>query len=495
MGFLTGVYNGDNAVYIDSAGNLQNVVTVLGVNMDRDMDWETTGFNGSLHTSINPSLGTYTINSLKISGGRLSIAAGTKLEITSGSIIINGSGWMSAVSSNYGSVTSGLWNADKGTYDLYVTNFSVSTPTGTLHWNHIQTGLADNDSGKMSFIYSGGPNSLPLTLSAQPKTYTGDTIVTSGTLIVAHEGNASPQYEVADGAILRLGGRTPRTYTTIDNEPGNISVITGGVLGTGTVYLGHGRSTDTNQGSVTLDGTNFTHDGSTLTEVTMQGPNVTLTGDTILQATTVTLGNPNVGTMPVNQIGQYGGYGTTTLTGDAYLKAGTLQKAGNLSSLFNFIGGTLTVDNVTFALDQNGGILAPGGIGFAGTTSITGDYSITAGTIQMEIFSDILWDTLFASDNITLAPGVLDVLLLCDSLTEGDTFQLFTTTDNMFPWESDMLSAASREYWDVTRNPGEIIYRGGLTPSGGDDVPEPATWALMLLGGAAMVGMRLRRRK
>ena len=63
-----------------------------------------------------------------------------------------------------------------------------------------------------------------------------------------------------------------------------------------------------------------------------------------------------------------------------------------------------------------------------------------------------------------------------------------------FGWDLDPFNAANGY-------PGVKLQLFNQSGSGTDpfagegDVPEPATWAMMLLGGAAMVGMRLRRRK
>jgi len=103
-----------------------------------------------------------------------------------------------------------------------------------------------------------------------------------------------------------------------------------------------------------------------------------------LYATTLTLGS---GTLDLNDTALTVG-STGTLNAQTLNLTGGLLTGANLvidDGSLNFSGGVLMVDHVTGALDQNGGVLAPGSS--VGQTTVDGNYDLASvGALLCEIF-------------------------------------------------------------------------------------------------------------
>lgn len=149
------------------------------------------------------------------------------------------------------------------------------------------------------------------------------------------------------------------------------------------------------------------------------------------------------------------GTGTTTFTlsGGKLLHSGTIrgmQGAGAVQ-VFAFTGGTLataafnatnlqpTAADATGALVQSGGILAPGDVGTAGRTQITGNYTLGAsatlaldvgGTTQASGFQSGGYDYLTVSGTTTLA-GNLSVSLNNFTPSNATTFTVLNSTGTL----------------------------------------------------------------
>jgi hypothetical protein len=116
-------------------------------------------------------------------------------------------------------------------------------------------------------------------------------------------------------------------------------------------------------------------------------------------------------------------FGIYNLSGDGVLRVGTLDRTPNEGE-FNFTGGLLAAEVVTFDLVNQGGVIAPGAS--PGSTHVQGDLTIASGSLLMEIagasagqFDEIVVDGALAAGG-SLAVNLLDGF----TPTAGATFDL-----------------------------------------------------------------------
>ncbi len=125
-----------------------------------------------------------------------------------------------------------------------------------------------------------------------------------------------------------------------------------------------------------------------------------------------------------NELNIGGGAGssaTVALSGGG-LVAPVLSKGAG--GQFQFTGGRLQTSQVQFSLTNNGGTLAA--VSTAGGTQITGDFTTTAGAIELELTSLTQFDKVAATGAVTLG-GALQVLLDGSfTPTAGDSFTVLT---------------------------------------------------------------------
>jgi len=114
---------------------------------------------------------------------------------------------------------------------------------------------------------------------------------------------------------------------------------------------------------------------------------------------------------------------TINLSGGKLVTKTLLKGSGGS---FNFTGGTLAAGMVDFDLDNNGGTISPGNVVVGqstGTTAITGDLTITAGSLAIELGATEQ-DYLMIAGDVSLG-GTLDVSLLDGfELDAGMTFEI-----------------------------------------------------------------------
>ncbi|WP_379062495.1 autotransporter-associated beta strand repeat-containing protein [Mesorhizobium sp. UC74_2] len=237
---------------------------------------------------------------------------------------------------NLGDTAGGL-TFDGGTlrydaaFDVAATRaVTLSAGGGTFDSNGFAAGIAADITGAGGLTKTGAGT---LTLSGQ-NDYTGTTTISQGTLgaSVAHSFSARSAVSVAAGASLDLG---------------SLDQIIGTLSGAGSVALG--------SGNLTVDETS----NSTFSGSLSGGGSFTKSGSGKLMLS-----------------------GTSTYTGQTFVKQGTLSVNGSIASSAGItvetggtLGGTGTLASVTVA---NGGTLAPGNS--IGTVTIAGNLVMGAGS-------------------------------------------------------------------------------------------------------------------
>ena len=291
--------------------------------------------------------------------------------------------------------------------------------------------------GPVSLTVGDGTHAASLTLNRfadSPSTYTGTTLVQANATLATGTANAlsANSDHVIDGTLSLSGG----------------SATVNSLSGSGSVDLA-ARTLTINSGGTTFGGS-ISGAGGTL--VKAGTGTLTLTGaNTYTGTTTITGGRLNV---------------NNSIAGGALVQTGgTLGGTGS-------IGGAVTV--------QSGGTLSPGTS--PGQLTLLSGLTLESGsTLEMEfdgtttgLFDQIDVQGLFAAGGtlqLTIDEGYTPAL--------GDSFTLFNGTTPGFNSGSFLLSTNLPEglAWDTSA----LGSLGVVTV-----VPEPSTWALLLLGGAAL---------
>jgi hypothetical protein len=204
--------------------------------------------------------------------------------------------------------------------------------------------------------------------------------------------------------------------------------------------------------------------------------------------------------------------GTGTPTGTYSLSnTGQLNITGDLDpgtnptgAIFSFTGGTLNHNGLLMNLTNDGGTLAPGGVGAVGTALLKGsgsavgrDYTQNSGILAIDIasggFDQLLGTDSTSGSNNVILNGTLQVNLLGGfTPADGATFDIVTTGDlaDSSITDNTTLLASGLGSGFFTKS---IVSAGNvdvlrLTYS---SVPEPGTASLLSIGGLWL----LRRRR
>jgi hypothetical protein len=338
--------------------------------------------------------------------------------------------------------------------------------------------------------YQGGRTGS-LTLSG-PKTVTvtqlevGENTGSSGSLQIGPEASLtvagwSRIGNYGSAAIDQTGGQVKFNggFALADGSgPGNYQ-LRGGTLVSNSLTIGMRGTGDLVVSDTGALETNLLYIGSRTSDNNGAVGTLTQTGGTVnAKGTGIILGHTA------------GGTGIYNLSGGE-LTATTIAQ-GSGAAVFDFTGGTLHANTINIPLTQDGGILAPGTS--VGTTTINADYTLNAGSLQIELASPTTFDLLNVNGNVHLVGGRLELLLgYAPSL--GDRFTILANdgTDAIDGFFSGLPEGGSvlASYGGVWY-PFQITYRGG---TGNDlallSVPEPGTLSLCLLG---LVGWLVRRR-
>ena len=402
-----------------------------------------------------------------VAGSTLQLLSGGTLFVnTLGSVVIGSEGTLrlSGGGDTGGTLTSGLTITDDGNilFDGPLDHFLSAAVSGTGQITMAGTGILSlsgasdytggtkissgtvviesggtlagpvADNGTLTFDLSGpltvagnitGTGSVTqigtgTTILSGINTYTGGTTVSAGTLEAGSLTGFSPGSAFTVNSILDLHGfnNTIGSLTgngvvlnngdgaaliTIGND--NTNTTFNGVLEDGTSALG---LTKTGAGTLTLTGTNFYSDGTTIVSGTLQVGNGGTTGSIIGdvvdngilafdRSDTQTFAGVISGTGEFAQIGS----GTTILTGDNTYAGGTTITAGTLQLGNGGTTGSVTgnvtnngnlafdrSDTLTFAGDISGAgnvnQIGSGTIILAGNNTYSGATTVSAGTLQ-----------------------------------------------------------------------------------------------------------------
>ena len=410
--------------------------------------------------------------------------------------------------------------------ELVVTNFFNRTAAVTVNTDEygkviINSTVGGNHEAASSLISDGRDHNLTFTGNGQLIINEGGT--TNGNVAIASNGFSSTVYFAMTGGEIRIeaGGLTNGGWSKADwtNNKASLYIAEGAYYdqwdgqwtyidalnGGGDIRQGHnpdnGIVIGVNNGSGffsgSISGNNPIIKRGTGTQ-TLAGNN-TYTRDTTVEAGKLILigttasrsfniangaeleigvaSGTNTITAPITGSGQLtkSGAGTLTLTGTsshsgaATVEAGTLNVTGSLASAITVNAGAVLMgsggstwgltfeDDSFFKIDLNH---------YAGAFNVEGDLSIGDNVLFQVIFDD------------------------CPAVLSGREFGVLTNTeiDDSILDHLDFSLAGGAYYWNAWVN-GDTLYVGVNENA----VPEPATWAMILLGGVSLLVLRRRK--
>ena len=291
------------------------------------------------------------------------------------------------------------------------------------------------------------------------------------------------------------------------NADGSVSVGENHNLTLSGDVSGEGNITKTGAGTLTLTGSNIDFSGKTL----VQSGTLALTGDAVNTNNSIEIDNGAVLEYNVEAgVEKTLDFttGSSTVFGGNVLKTGdgTLKITANTSQ---FTADEFLVDagELQFSGEYNGNLVVGTGATFSpgdsqGTLTVIGDVVFESGSAALFEFGafdgDQEYDTLsIAGDNsLTLGPGTIVLSFLNDEdaslWAAADESGYMLVSDEGFASAATNMSSYLGNYLDLFalegRPEGLFLVRAD---AGGSGVPEPSTWALLVLG---IVGMTTVRR-
>ena len=402
--------NASNSIIADAAGShtISAPLVVAG--------------NGKVDVSVTNSADTLTLS------GGLNLGAGTLTASGAGSLALTGGLTSIAGSTVTNNITGG-------------NSLSITQPAGSTN----TIGTINGASG--SKVALGGADLTAATTITNTLNTGGQTVsFNGGTWTLAGGGNY--------GSNLVINGGTVNTLVGSSQNFNNVAsfTMTGGIFNAQASYafrMGNSfgaNNTATNAftgaqsgGTFNLTSVGFDLGGNSGSYVS----SYTLSGGTLNTTVNVNIGANAAGT----------GSTTFTLSGTGKLKASsTIAGAQSTGAVQNFVfsGGTLAANAINMTnlttsgatagtpatLNNSGGNLAPGDVGTAGKTTITGGYDVTSGSLAIDIggttqagaFQDGIakYDTVAVTGAVTLG-GTLNISLI-NSFTpaNGDTYTVIS---------------------------------------------------------------------
>ena len=316
---------------------------------------------------------------------------------------------------------------------------------------------------------------------------TGKVFISNGSLTIAYADKSfrigragSGTVEVLEGGrLIANNNETQLGFTYDDNA---------GVAGKGTLKI--------NGGSAELKALQIGYITNSTGEFEMTGGKLDVAnginvGADGVGSAIISGGEVNASSMVVKDNGS-----TLKITNGA-VTVPEITTANNLT----WTGGSLDTQTVTGNLVQNGGVLYPG-ISTIVPAEVLGSYTQSS---EGEIVIDVdqlnnVWDTITVTGDLDLNGTLYINFLQNVEPAETDTYQIFNVTGGTldasdvtldFPaWYSygNLWALDNNGVLGLSADPGP-----GPGPGPGSGVPEPSTWALMILG-VVMLFLRKRAR-
>jgi T5SS/PEP-CTERM-associated repeat protein len=395
---------------------------------------------GVVSIGSGANTGTFNANgNVTITGGLLRRRLGSAFNLAAGKTITIQNAGRATFTGTYTTASNAIYNISDGGSVL-----ETLSGGGLVVNNGAQVNVTNGGSvSSASFLdvgISGGPGTLAVSgaqSSAAGAAPGANSWALNGqTAKVTFSNSASGSFL---GGISLAGSATAGTTASVD-------VLTGGDVTAGNLFLATVGGATTSA-ALTVDGA---------------GSSVTQTG-----SSTLIIGHASTGSASLvvrNNASFTTGTGQILLenTGSIELNSGAVLDARGIVNVsggsFDFLGGTLHVDNFNGELVNQGGTLAPGHS--AGITNIVGNYKqFAAATLQIELGGTVAgsqYDMLNINGE-SLLVGTLDVDLLSFTPTPGNTFQIISATSAMNGTFSNvLLPTLSNANWQLIYNPTSV---------------------------------------
>ncbi len=477
-----------------TASTISVTANVAGsvVDMKGDITGGTGGTPGALVFSLGSTSGkngNYTISGNVTKGGASSIALNHR---GNGTVTISGTNTLNNL---YNNEVGGVIRVAGGTTTLGVaigTNWMGGNPTAVLELSGGTLSALDArlgaNSNTNSLLVNGG--TLSLTGGASSRFSMGGNVngqtftMTSGT-INATVGGFGVRFGGDNGAASGAGAGISFNAA----QSGGNFTVTGGGSANAVFSLGSSTANVTNSyafsgGTLSINGNAASNGrleigadntfGNSTTTFTLSG-----TSKLIVKATPGTAG-----------LGIRGAQATAAFApAQVFSMTGGTLVTGNIeaTNLRGSVGGT----NGTFV--NNGGAIAPGDIGFSGKTAVTGNLTLTTGTLLLDVggtTASTAWQDAASSnkfDNISVTASLLlggDLTVsLIDSFSplNTDTFTVLTSaaTSGAFgnvAFGNRVTTLGNEGSFLVSLTANNVILSDFVA------IPEPATWLLVGIG-------------
>ncbi|MBQ3351874.1 MAG: PEP-CTERM sorting domain-containing protein [Thermoguttaceae bacterium] len=162
------------------------------------------------------------------------------------------------------------------------------------------------------------------------------------------------------------------------------------------------------------------------------------------------------------------------------------------ASSLDWTGGGMDVKTVNGDLVQNGGVLYPG-VSTIVAAEILGNYTLSsAGKVVIDIDqTNSVWDTINVTNGNLDLNGTL-LVNFAEDVEPFDSYQIFNVTGGTMDVADVTLEFPDwYSYGDLWSLSSTGLLQFGAAPSTG--VPEPSTWALLILGSAGLLYWRKRK--